>query len=385
MEPLRSSNRALHQPISWPARVTSVVHIVVPQPAPSVGGSDEHVVGLLRHQRASPLWLPHAATFGDSAYRGRLEALGVPVVHNGRVHRWASVKSVAAFVREQRIELIHSHGYGADYFTWYLHCALRRLGIRPTIVMTVHGLLTATPRQSAMTAWNTFVHRRIADGVIACSEKQMDALRPKRGGRLFHVPHGVAMGLPPVRDRGAGRHVAFVGRLSPEKDPQLFVRAAALIHRRLEDTRFTIVGHGPQANNVRGLINKMGLADAVTMVPYIANVPALLADVDVLVNTSSTEATPRTIIEALAAGAAVVAPEIGDVPRMLGGGDGGWLYDARTPETVADEVIRALTDPIGRAERAARGRAIAMQFYSEDVVFSSLDAVYRSVMEGADA
>ncbi len=90
------------------------------------------------------------------------------------------------------------------------------------------------------------------------------------------------------------------------------------------------------------------------------DIPELLSLVDVAVLTSKMEASPVTILEAMACGKPCVAPRIGSIPETIVEGETGYLTPPGDEAELAAAVIRLLTDParMGRFGQNARKRAL---------------------------
>jgi glycosyltransferase involved in cell wall biosynthesis len=146
----------------------------------------------------------------------------------------------------------------------------------------------------------------------------------------------------------------IVAALRPEKNHELFLRAAALVHRQLPEARFLIVGDGPEREKLESLARELSVSEVVHLLGDRADVPEILTLIDVFVLTSHMEANPISILEAAAAEKPVVATRVGSVPETVIDGQTGYLVTPGEAEEIANRVIELL----GNSERAsAMGRA----------------------------
>ncbi len=148
--------------------------------------------------------------------------------------------------------------------------------------------------------------------------------------------------------------VGIVAALRAEKNHELFLRAAALIHRRLPQARFLIVGDGPQRAKLEALAAELSLSDVVRFLGTRPDVPEVLALIDVLVLSSHMEANPISILEAMAAEKPVVATRVGSVAETVRDGETGYLVAPGEAGEIADRVVELLQR---RQRAAAMGRA----------------------------
>jgi glycosyltransferase involved in cell wall biosynthesis len=140
------------------------------------------------------------------------------------------------------------------------------------------------------------------------------------------------------------RFVMFAGRLHPQKDPLLLVRAIAALGE--SNVHLLIAGDGELNTEVRAEITSLGLSNQVTMM---GAVPMLeLAKLHRLCNafvlSSAYEGLPLVVLEALGSGTPVVTTRTGETPKLLARG-GGVVCDQRTPKSIADGLRQVLQHP----------------------------------------
>lgn len=111
------------------------------------------------------------------------------------------------------------------------------------------------------------------------------------------------------------KQVIAVGRLAPQKQLDLLVQAFALIAP--DEANLTLVGDGECRPELEALIRKLGLADRVTMVGFIADVTPFLQRADLMVLPSRYEGLPAVVLEALAANCPVISTDCFPCAREL--------------------------------------------------------------------
>ncbi len=158
----------------------------------------------------------------------------------------------------------------------------------------------------------------------------------------------------------------IVAALRPEKNHELFLRAAAVVHRELPWARFLIVGDGPRRAELESLAGELSISEVVHFLGTRSDVPEILSSVDVLLLTSHTEANPISILEAMAAEKPVVATRVGSLEETVIDGKTGYLVGPahsagrrefpadETAGKIAERVVELLND---RQRAAAMGRA----------------------------
>ena len=109
--------------------------------------------------------------------------------------------------------------------------------------------------------------------------------------------------------------VGYAGRLSPEKNPALFVRVAARLRAQGSPARFVVIGDGPMRGELETLSDALAVRDAITFAGECRDMPARYRALDLLLLTSWHEGTPLALLEAMASGVPVVATDVGGVAR----------------------------------------------------------------------
>jgi len=194
----------------------------------------------------------------------------------------------------------------------------------------------------------------VSAGQLSCNPNGVDTEafrpRPRPASGLRS-----ALGIP-----ASARVVGFLGRLSPEKGPEVFLRAALLAGARLPEAHFVLVGDGPLAPALKETIARLKLQDRVHLAGLRRDVAAVLNDMDVLVSSSHSEAMPLAVMEAMASGLPVVATRVGGVPDMIAQGESGWLVAPGDFDEIAARLVQILAAPgeLERMGRAARERAV---------------------------
>lgn len=162
------------------------------------------------------------------------------------------------------------------------------------------------------------------------SHQEREAQRHKLALRLGLVPET--------------RFILFAGRLHPQKDPLLLVRAFAALNE--PDTHLLIAGDGELATKIRAEIGILRLAERVTMLGAVNQIELskLHRICNVFVLTSVYEGLPLVVLEALASGTPVVTTRTGETPKLLTD-DSGVVCDQSTPESIADSIRHVLLQP----------------------------------------
>jgi glycosyltransferase involved in cell wall biosynthesis len=254
-------------------------------------------------------------------------------------------------------------------FGFRCYDVLRRARVQLPTVFSFHTLYGEFVKQyrglkplSAVLWWLTREYHNRADlNLTVSAVMQEDLVRrgfrrvelwpPAVDSDLFHPGRASAA----MRARLSGgrpdrRLLLTVSRLAPEKN----VGSLAEVIRQLPDTCLAVVGDGP----ARAALERRFAGSDTRFLGYLKGeeLAAAYASADAFVYASETETMGNVVLEAMACGRAVVAPNAGGIPNLLSHGTTGYLYRPKDLQGVVELTRAVLTDETLRARvgQAAR-------------------------------
>lgn len=152
--------------------------------------------------------------------------------------------------------------------------------------------------------------------------------------------------------------IGTVGRIDPVKDLPVFLQAAAIVSREINDVRFACVGTGPAhyVQQLKSQARDLDLADRVIWPEARLNVNSVYNALDVLVSSSRGESFPNAVAEAMSCGVPCVVTDVGDSAQLVG--DCGIVVPSQDPAALAAGIIRCLEADRHELGRRARERII---------------------------
>jgi glycosyltransferase involved in cell wall biosynthesis len=234
----------------------------------------------------------------------------------------------AVRLETQGVEHIHvHHGYSAS---WIAMVAARLLD--STFSLTLHGsdlllhraYLDVKLQNCRFCQTISQYNRRF----IATHYPEMDLAKVFVARLGVEVPETEIPKSPDRRNNAEPIHLLAVGRLHAVKDHAFLVRACDYLHSQDLDFQCEIAGEGPERRRLESLISELGLEKRVQLLGHISpeQMDSLYRRADLVALTSRSEGIPLVLMEAMARGTLVLAPEITGIPELVIAGKTGFLY-----------------------------------------------------------
>ncbi|MFJ9410122.1 glycosyltransferase family 4 protein [Streptomyces sp. NPDC101393] len=309
----------------------------------------------------------------------------VPVPYNGSVARlnfgFLSAARVRRWLQNGAFDVIHIHE-PASPSLGLLSC----WAAQGPIVATFH---TSNPRSRAMIAAYPILQPALEkiSARIAVSEYARRTLVEHLGGDAVVIPNGVDVDFFARAEPKAewqGHTIGFIGRIDePRKGLPVLMKALPTILAEVPDARLLVAGRGDEEEAVAELP-----AELRSRVEFLGMVSdedkaRLLRSVDVYVapNTGG-ESFGIILVEAMSAGAPVLASDLDAFAQVLDQGEAGELFANEDAAELAAAAVRLLGDPERLAELRERGSKHVRRF-DWSTVGADILAVYETVTDGA--
>jgi glycosyltransferase involved in cell wall biosynthesis len=297
----------------------------------------------------------------------------------------STLSTIDAVVRNA--DVVHYHAVGPG-----IPAMIARYLSPARVVLTVHGLDAdrAKWRSGARTVLRVaeWLSARVPDETIVVSRDLERHYRDRYGRRTAYIPNGVdeASRRPPdeIRRRfelHGDDYVLFVGRLVPEKAPDLLVRAFRGLGT---GHRLVIAGGSSFTDEYVSALEALVSGDPRIVMPgyvYGSVLEELYANAAAFVLPSSLEGLPLTLLEAASYGVPVVVSEIAPNLEIVGGdGPGHRTFAVDDEAGLCAALGRVLADPMAERAGAAGLRATVLASYRWDEAARETEAVYERVM-----
>ena len=300
-----------------------------------------------------------------------------------------AVGSLRGLIRETGVQVLHCHNMLAHF---YGSLAARLCKPIP-VVLSKHGAVIPSGGLSGRI--NRWLLRRTQ--VVGVSEEVCELMggwQLRGSPEVLYIPNGVSLSpydhLPtacevrqlhgwPTDDYLVGT----VARLSKAKDQVTLLRAFQWLQQRIPRARLVLVGDGPMRSDLEDESVRLGISDKTHFLGERADVPQLLAAMDVFALSSVTEGIPMTILEAMAARLPVVATRVGGIPQVVRDGKTGLLVSPGCPGELARQLAALAANSGLRHSMGRAGRKTVVDEYSAKTMAARYENVYGALLQGA--
>jgi glycosyltransferase involved in cell wall biosynthesis len=294
---------------------------------------------------------------------------------------YAALKPVATLIRENHIDVIHAHTRITQVMAAFLSNVTRR-----PFVTTCHGFFKPRFFRRVFPCWG----RR----AIAISQAVNDHLV-----RDFKIPQArvnlVASGVDTNNFHAVTADEKYrlrqkynlkdepvagiIARLSEVKGQDILIKAMSHVLKEIPHAKLLIIGEGKTEVALRALTDEFKLSKSIFFYPIVNRTQEILPMLDVFVMPSRQEGLGLSVMEAHAAGIAVVASNVGGLPTLIEDGVTGFLVPAENEAELARKIVHILENKELAKKMGEAGRMNVLKNHRADQMVEKIIAVYDEV------
>jgi len=307
----------------------------------------------------------------------------------------ATLRRLVAVIRRFRPHIVETHTAKAGTLG-RIAAALCRV---PITTHTFHGHVFSgyfSPfRTRAFVTIERVLARRTSCLIAVSESVRREVLQAGVGRRTRFEVVRLGLELAPFASAPRGRLKAslgvpadtplagFVARLVPIKAPELFLEVAARVAQAHPAVQFVVAGDGELREPMKARIARLGLDRRVHLLGWRGDLPLVYRDCDLVLLTSRNEGSPVALIEAQAAGCAVVATDVGGVRDVVEDGVTGALRPFGDAQGLADAALALLRQPDRRAALGAAAQHAALARFSAGRLGRDMRDLYGDLLQGS--
>lgn len=300
----------------------------------------------------------------------------------------------AAFIRrylqQEPVDILHSHTIksillGARACAGQkkppFHLATKHILTRPS--ERRHGLFYAAVDRLALylpdhlVAVSDFMRAQIL-ALPGIPASKVTTIRNAIHTQAYHSPHlradcRAAWGIAP-----STLAIGFMGRIVQAKRIDILLTSFAAFHQTHPDSVLVLAGDGDQRPPLEALAQSLQIANSVLWLGFIQDIPRLLAGLDIFVQPSVNEGLSLSLLEALAAGKAVIATDVGGTAEVLDQNRNGLLIPAGSSQALAAALAQMADQPDQASDFARSGRSYVEHHFNLQQMMTSYDRLYHA-------
>jgi len=368
------------------------------------GGSERQAVQLTRLLREDGRFHVLVATLDSSGPLGaQVQRLGLndvpeyPLTSFYDRNAVTQMKRFVKYLKQNEVHVVHAHDFYTNIF-----------GMTASTLARVPVRIASRRESSVRAATQRFVERgayKLAQKVVAnCEEvRQQLILEGVSATKVTTLYNGLDLSsfAPQTGDRNEvlaslglpvdvpRRFITIVANMRAHfqeptpvclKDHPTFLRAAKRVHEVIPDAAFVIAGEGEMLEATRKLAAELGIEKQTFFLGRCENVPVLLSASFACVLSSTAEGFSNSILEYMAAGRPVVATRVGGAAEAIEEGSSGYLVNAGDDESLAERLIRLLSDTARAEEMGQRGKEIVSEKFSSEAQLRRTTNLYDELL-----
>jgi glycosyltransferase involved in cell wall biosynthesis len=366
-----------------------ILHLFVSLP---VGGAENLLISILR-KIDSGCYDSVVCTLGKRGFLADVVAsMGIPLIELGLFdsgHARARVKhALVELMRRERIDLLHSHLYHANYIG---RLAAKKLGI--PCVVSIQNTYNNPKLHRRMLNW--WLSRRHTAAIIAGSGQirediiRYDHVRPelvevipnsvdlsRSESSLNHKDARVRLGLD-----GNAFILGTIGRLEEQKGHRFLLDSMNQLRSQGLNVVLLLIGAGREELALKEQAKRLNLDDSVRFLGMRDDLGDLFKAMDLFVMPSLWEGLSLAMLSAMAAGLAVVSTDVGGVREVLGENERGFVVQPRDSDCLAAQIQWCYLHPEVSSKVAKSGSNYVRENYSDNAMVGRLESIYQRILE----
>jgi len=304
-----------------------------------------------------------------------------------QVYDYKFLKNITQLVKESRIDLIHSHTWGTDFYGYW---ASKILGV--PMLATVHNRYYIFGKWTRRLSYKVLISH--VQKIVAVSKDIQNLLKED----LKLLPQKIKLiynGIDTSKfekkfDQEKLRKelnllkedliLGNVGNLREVKDHYTLILSFSKVSPFFPQAKLLIIGEGELKTNLFKLRAELELEDKVLLLGHRDDIPSLLNLMDVFILSSRLEGCSISILEAMASGKPVIATRVGGNPELVLEGKTGFLVPSAEPEKLAETIIQLLKDEKLRKKMGEEGRKRVMEKFSRESMVKNYEELYSQIL-----
>jgi glycosyltransferase involved in cell wall biosynthesis len=260
------------------------------------------------------------------------------------------------------------------------------------IVTTAHGWVANTLKRKIQVFMDKLLLSYFFDLVITVSDqtqKKLRTLNPKNK-KLVTVRNTLETQYYCIKDSGSLRKslniskgmplIAKIGRLSPEKRQGLLITAAKQLADEGYDFRLLLIGIGPDEARLKQMTEEMGLERNIVFTGFIRDMQPVYSELDLVVQTSSTEGMPNVVLESMLMRVPVIATDVGGTSEIINSNELGTLIEPDKKMQLVEELRSFFEHPEKYRQKIDKAEQRIRENFDSTMRLDQMASIYNKMV-----
>ena len=315
-----------------------------------------------------------------------VETIELPMKHRYDVFLFFRA---ARIIRARRIDLLYMMAYGAGTFLGPIAAKLG--GVRKIVRANdtiIRGLYPGVFKY--LDRWLISLTNRIVVPSLFLKKLMIETLKID-SSKITVIPNAIDLDRFGIKSdkrsvrkklgfRKSTRVVGMIANLLPVKAHNVLITAVPKVVQVFPDTVFLLLGEGPLRSSLERLVQKLKIKEHVYFLGYRPDVAALVQTFDIGVLCSKIETHGIVLIEMMAAGIPVIAPNVGGIPEIIEDGVNGLLTVQGDSDQLAESIIGLLRDSKTAHRLGKSGRVRVQEKFSVERMVCSTEKIFQNCL-----
>lgn len=301
---------------------------------------------------------------------------------------FTTIRFLRQFIIEHNIHIVHAHGYKEDFYAWQSKStpiiATNHLWKRTTVSLRLYAYIDAKilNRFDKVVAVSKPIQQEIIESGVSASKITLiqNGIDVEKYDQQtsFAQQANLKQALKIPSDRII---IGMISSLTKEKghEKALIDLARTLSAQPL--AQILIVGSGPEEKRLREIVHSLNIESNVTFAGSRQDIPSLLSIIDIFLLYSKIEGLPMALLEAMAAGKAIIATNVGDVSSAIINNKTGILLSGQKKNELCHDLSALLNNSTLREALGNAAKSQATELFSSATMTEKYINLYNELLK----
>jgi len=297
---------------------------------------------------------------------------------NGKIDT-KRIKEIRKYVNDNKIDLLHSHGYKEDYNSLLTKQDMPKIA--------TNHLWKRTNLKSKLYTLVDALFLQFFNIVTGVSSEIMKDMKKYYLRRIIKVPNGIDTDFysPMLKNKDINLKIGIpmdsviigmISSITKVKGHEIAIKAFKCVKNTNSNAYLLIVGEGKMSDQLKHMVECEGLADNVKFAGKTQRVREYLSIIDIFLITSFREGLPMALLEAMAMGKPVIATRVGEIPQIVRDGKNGFLINAGDQNELVRKINNIAKNKYARETIGIAARNSILKKYSSEKMTKNYCRLY---------